>query len=189
MVFQEEKGKKALRSIEVLGLTVMRQGPLGLRAEILGIHAHMGWRGWGSGDGFNQPVLQAKSSPEGRWLPCSPCQCPLPGADMGSAESHMAPSCVLSPLRGCWLQGDCSWEFHEYWFAEHCAYKADGERRCVWCHQLLTTDFRVDGCAHTPGHLPLSFPLQGPGMAPPAGSTPLSPQPNVEPGKKNKATL
>lgn len=35
-----------------------------------------------------------------------------------------------------------------------------------------------------PTHLVI-FPLQGPGLAPPAGSTPLSP--NVGPGKRNTA--
>lgn len=34
----------------------------------------------------------------------------------------------------CWAAGcraDCSLEFHEHWFGEHCAYKADGEERQV----------------------------------------------------------
>lgn len=44
MLFQEEKERKPLGALLLWGLMVMRQGPLGLRAEILGIHVHMGWR-------------------------------------------------------------------------------------------------------------------------------------------------
>lgn len=169
MLFPEEKGKKALRSIAGLSLMLMRQGPLGLRAEILGIHAHMGWRGGGQGMVSTSQCSGLSPHQRGGGCPAPPVNalCLERTWGLQSPTWHHHVSSLLCGAAGC--RADCSWEFHEYWFAEHCAYKADGERRRIWCYQLLTTDFRVEGCAHTPGHLPLSFPLQGPGTAPPAG--------------------
>lgn len=108
MLFQEEKEREPLEALLFWGLMVMRQGPLGLRAEILGIHAHMGWVG---GLGTVSISQCSGLSPHQRGGSCPPppanALCLERTRGLQSPSRHHHVSSLL-----CWAAGcgaDCTW--------------------------------------------------------------------------------